>query len=79
MSKFTVIGYYPDTSQRFALHVEADTADEAEGKCAMEIMSKNRSIVMINVVAVVQGFVDIVDTEEYVQEFTREELINSNS
>ena len=31
--QFTVIGYWPDTSQRFATCVEATNADEAEMTC----------------------------------------------
>jgi len=27
---YTVIGFYPDNNQRFAMHFNADTADKAE-------------------------------------------------
>ena len=34
MSVFTVIGFWPDTNQRFATYVKAASATEAEAKCA---------------------------------------------
>lgn len=34
MADFTVIGFWPDTAQRFATHVRAPNAIEAEIKCA---------------------------------------------
>lgn len=34
MAVFTVIGFWPDTDQRFATHVKARNATEAEAKCA---------------------------------------------
>jgi hypothetical protein len=33
MAVFTVIGFWPDTDQRFATHVEAKNVTEAEAKC----------------------------------------------
>jgi hypothetical protein len=34
MAVFTVIGFWPDTDQRFATHVKAKNVAEAEAKCA---------------------------------------------
>ena len=36
MVVFTVIGLWPDTDQRFATHVSAQNAKEAEAKCAKQ-------------------------------------------
>lgn len=33
MAFFTVIGFWPDTEQRFATHIKAMNATEAETKC----------------------------------------------
>lgn len=33
MAFFTVIGFWPDTEQRFATHIKAMNATEAENKC----------------------------------------------
>lgn len=34
MAIFTVIGFWPNTDQRFATHVKAKNVTEAEAKCA---------------------------------------------
>ena len=34
MTYFTVVGFYPDTLQRFSEWLEANNADEAELKCS---------------------------------------------
>ncbi len=36
MTEFTVVGYWPDTMQRFCTSVDATTPDEAEETCLRE-------------------------------------------
>ena len=59
MKKFTVIGYWPDSQQRFCEFVPAADADSAEAEC----LGKNRSLA---VCAVIDGQHEPRDTAEFV-------------
>ncbi len=56
---FTVIGFYPDTMQRFCGHAHATNADAAE----REILVEYPDIAICGVIA---GKFDCVDSERYV-------------
>jgi hypothetical protein len=59
MSDFTVIGFWPDTDQRFATYVRAMNANEAEAKCA-------RTHEGVTICGVLQGRHQCVDTKSHV-------------
>ena len=60
MNRFTVIGFYPDTLQRFSTHVEAQDADDAEMACI-------RNYSEVAICGVIAGCHNSVDTRELVQ------------
>jgi len=80
MPKYTVIGFYPDTGQRCALYVEADDPNDAEIRAATRTLFGDDGEVVddfdrpeLAVVGVVEGHIDMVDKEAYIQEFSRPE------
>ena len=56
MSVFTVIGFWPDTDQRFATYVKAKNATEAEAKCAEHHVS-------VTICGIIRGRHECVDTK----------------
>ncbi len=60
MRAYTVVGYWPDTDQRFTARLSATTATEAESRCIEENPG-------VSVCAVFAGEHDAVDTDPYVR------------
>jgi hypothetical protein len=56
MTNFTVVGFWPDTDERFADSVDADTPAEAEAKIG-------RSHPGVAIVAVLSGHVVVEDAD----------------
>lgn len=77
MPKYTVIGFYPDTSERVTFHVEADNPEDAEVVAAINVLYKDNEDEFItqrlSVVGVAEGYIQMVGDEEYVQEFQKED------
>lgn len=79
MPKYTVIGFYPDTGQRCALHVNADDPNDAEIKAAVSSLydsgnsEEEFDTPELVVVGVVDGHIIMADKEPYIQHFTRPE------
>jgi hypothetical protein len=68
MPKYTVIGYYEDTGQRFATSVEAPDPDAAELAAAKEADSE------LSVCGVIEGDHPCVDTNSEVITYSEENM-----
>jgi hypothetical protein len=64
MTKYTVIGFYPETRQRFAESFPAPSADAAEKKA---VRAAARRGIDLAVVGVIQGDHKTSDTAQFVE------------
>lgn len=55
LSPFTVIGFYEDTGETFAFHVQVPSAEEAIGKVAAEMAANVRDLSDIAIIGAVPG------------------------
>lgn len=82
MPKYTVIGFYPDTGQHFALYINAENSNDAEIKAAnSKLYNFNDSefdTPELVVVGVVEGHIIMTDKEPYIQHFIRSEDCDDN-
>lgn len=76
MEIFTVVGYYNENGERFVETVFSQSADDAAMNFVMDSMIRDSSIETMTVVAVFYGEIIPADSEKYVQEFSRSELID---